>query len=57
MNVLHGKISKYRRTSNLTELIKDGALVLDKKSKTTLLDNQTMLSVNQITAQIKLKEI
>jgi hypothetical protein len=38
-------------------LIKDGALVLDKKSKTTLLDNQTMLSVNQITAQIKLTEI
>ena len=57
MNVLHGKVSRYRRTSNFTKLIKDGALVLDRKSTKILSDNQNMLSVNQITAQIKLTEI
>ena len=37
--------------------ILDGALVLDRKSTKTLLDNQNMLSVNQIAAQIKLTEM
>jgi hypothetical protein len=35
----------------------DVALVLDRKSTNTFLDNQKMLSVNQIAAQIKLKEM
>jgi hypothetical protein len=34
-----------------------GTLVLDRKSIKTLLDNQNMLSVNQIAAQIKLTEM
>ena len=37
--------------------ILDGALVSDRKSTKTLLDNQNMLSVNQIAAQIKLTEM
>ena len=34
-----------------------GTLVSDRKSTKTLLDNQNMLSVNQIAAQIKLTEM
>jgi hypothetical protein len=37
--------------------ILDGALVPVRKSTKTLLDNQNMLSVNQIAAQIKLTEM
>ncbi len=37
--------------------ILDRTLVLDRKSTKTLLDNQVMLSVNQIAAQIKLTEM
>ena len=37
--------------------ILDGAPVSHRKSTKTLLDNQNMLSVNQIAAQIKLTEM
>jgi hypothetical protein len=37
--------------------ILDGALVSERKSTKTLLNNQNMLSVNQIAAQIKLTEM
>jgi hypothetical protein len=37
--------------------ILDGALVSGRKSTKTLLNNQNMLSVNQIAAQIKLTEM
>ncbi len=46
-----------RRLQNKMLRILDGALVSDKKSTKTLLDNQNMLSVNQIAAQIKLTEM
>ncbi len=45
-----------QRSQNKMLRILDGALVLDRKSTKTLLDNQNMLSVNQIAAQIKLME-
>ncbi len=35
----------------------DGALLSDRRSTKTLLDNQNMLSVNQIAAKIKLTEM
>ncbi len=37
--------------------ILDGALVSERKSTKTLLDNQNMLSDNQVAAQIKLTEM
>ncbi len=46
-----------QRSQNKMLRILDGALVSDRKSTKTLLDNQNMLSVNQIAAQIKLKEM
>jgi hypothetical protein len=46
-----------QRLQNKMLRILDGALVLDRKSTNTLLDNQNMLSVNQIAAQIKLTEM
>ncbi len=46
-----------QRSQNKMLRILDGTLVLDRKSTKTLLDNQNMLSVNQIAAQIKLAEM
>ena len=46
-----------QRSQNKMLRILDGALVSDRKSTKTLLDNQNMLSVNQIAAQIKLTEM
>jgi hypothetical protein len=46
-----------QRSQNKMVRILDGALVSDRKSTKTLLDNQNMLSVNQIAAQIKLTEM
>jgi hypothetical protein len=46
-----------QRSQNKMLRILDGALVSDRKSKKTLLDNQKMLSVNQTAAQIKLTEM
>ena len=46
-----------QRLQNKMLRILDGALVSDRKSTKTLLDNQNMLSVNQIAAQIKLTEM
>ncbi len=46
-----------QRLQNKILRILDGALVSDRKSTKTLLDNQNMLSVNQIAAQIKLTEM
>ena len=46
-----------QRSQNKMLRILDGTLVSDRKSTKTLLDNQNMLSVNQIAAQIKLKEM
>jgi hypothetical protein len=43
-----------QRLQNKMLRILDGALVLDRKSTINLLDYQNMLSINQITAQIKL---
>jgi hypothetical protein len=46
-----------QRSQNKMLRILDGALVSERKSTKTLLDNQNMLSVNQIAAQIKLTEM
>jgi hypothetical protein len=46
-----------QRSQNKMLRILDGALVSDRKSTKTLLENQNMLSVNQIAAQIKLTEM
>jgi len=46
-----------QRLQNQMLRILDGALVSDRKSTKTLLDNQNMLSVNQIAAQTKLTEM
>ncbi len=46
-----------QRLQNKMLRILDRALVSDRKSTKTLLDNQNMLSVNQIAAQIKLREM
>jgi hypothetical protein len=46
-----------QRSQNKIHQILDGALVSERKSTKTLLDNQNMLSVNQIAAQIKLTEM
>jgi hypothetical protein len=46
-----------QRSQNKMLRILAGALVSDRKSTKTLLDNQNMLSVNQIAAQIKLTEM
>ena len=46
-----------QRLQNKMLRILDGALVSNRKSTKTLLDNQNMLSVNQIAAQIKLTEM
>ncbi len=46
-----------QRSQNKMLIILDGASVSDRKSTKTLLDNQNMLSVNQIAAQIKLTEM
>jgi hypothetical protein len=46
-----------QRLQNKMLRILDGALVSDRKSTKTLLDNQNMLSVNQIAAQTKLTEM
>ena len=46
-----------QRSQNKMLRILDGTLVSDRKSTKTLLDNQNMLSVNQIAAQIKLTEM
>ncbi len=46
-----------QRLQNKMLRILDGTLVSDRKSTKTLLDNQNMLSVNQIAAQIKLTEV
>ncbi len=46
-----------QRLQNKMLLILDGALASDRKSTKSLLDNQNMLSVNQIAAQIKLTEL
>jgi hypothetical protein len=46
-----------QRSQNKMLRILDGTLVSDRKSTKTLLDNQNMLSVNQIAAQIKLIEM
>ena len=43
-----------QRSQNKMLRILDGALVSDRKSTKALLDNQKMLAVNQIAAQIKL---
>ncbi len=46
-----------QRSQNKMLRIIDGTLVSDRKSTKTLLDKQNMLSVNQITAKIKLTEM
>ena len=46
-----------QRWQNKMLRILDGALVSERKSTKALLDNQNMLSVNQIAAQIKLSEM
>ncbi len=46
-----------QRSLNKMLRILDGALVSDRKSTKALLDNQKMLAVNQIAAQIKLTEM
>jgi hypothetical protein len=46
-----------QRSQNKMLRILDGALVSERKSTKALLDNQNMLSVNQIAAQIKLTEM
>jgi hypothetical protein len=46
-----------QRLHNKMLRILDGALVSERKSTKTLLDNQNMLSVNQIAAQIKLTKM
>ena len=46
-----------QRLQNKMLRILDGTLVSDRKRPKTLLDNQNMLSVNQIAAQIKLTEM
>jgi hypothetical protein len=46
-----------QRLQNKILRILDRAIVSDRKSAKTLLDNQNMLSVNQIAAQIKLTEM
>ena len=46
-----------QRSQNKMLRILDGVLVSERKSTKTLLDNQNMLSVNQIAAQIKRTEI
>jgi hypothetical protein len=46
-----------QRLQNKMLRILDGALVSERKSTKTLLDNQNMLSVNPIAAQIKLTEM
>ncbi len=46
-----------QRSQNKMLRILDGALVSERKSTKTPLDNQNMLSVNQIAAQIKLTEM
>jgi hypothetical protein len=47
-------MTKVQRLQNKMLRILEGTLVSDRKSTKTLLDNQNMLSVNQIAAQIKL---
>ena len=46
-----------QRSQNKMLRILDGTLVLDRNSTKTLFDNQNMLTVNQIAAQIKLTEM
>jgi hypothetical protein len=53
----HPKSQYMTMAQNKMLRILDGALVSDRKSTKTLLDNQNMHSVNQIAAQIKLTEM
>ena len=46
-----------QRAQNKMLRVLDGSMVTDRKRTKTILDDQNMLSVNQIAAQIKLTEM
>ncbi len=50
-------VTMVQRAQNKMLRVLDGARIVDRKSTKSLLDEQNMLSVNQMAAQIKLTEM
>ena len=53
----NGNMDKLQITQNKLARVLENVMLKDRTSTATLLNNQQMLSVNQVAAQIKLSEI